>query len=167
MMLEMSSTSWLRRGSSVVFDKQSLGPLIAGGCMVSLRQAFSWLSAWPSGPPCDADTVLVCGLETCLEVLSSDDAERFLQSRVKPFILEFQSRWDQRGLVFGFGTPERSFEVTPADEEVRFRTRGSEPIRLSQALWDGSATLNVTRLVRSDSQGGGQVTVGFHVPRIS
>ena len=81
MMLEMSSTSWLRRGSSVVFDKQSLGPLIAGGSMVSLRQALSWLSDWPSGPPSGADSVLVCGLETCIEVLSREDAERFLQSR--------------------------------------------------------------------------------------
>jgi hypothetical protein len=38
-MREMSSSSWLRRGSSIVFDHSTLGPLIAGGALVSLRKA--------------------------------------------------------------------------------------------------------------------------------
>lgn len=38
-MREMSSSSWLRRGSSIVFDHYTLGPLIAGGALVSLRKA--------------------------------------------------------------------------------------------------------------------------------
>ena len=38
-MREMSSSSWLRRGSSIVFDRQTLGPLIGGGALVSLREA--------------------------------------------------------------------------------------------------------------------------------
>jgi hypothetical protein len=119
-MREMSSSAWLRRGSSIVFDKHSLGELITEGCLISLREALSWMKAWPSQAPGQGQTVLVGGLEACLEVMPQEDAEAFLRNRVKPLVLEFQSRWDQRGLVFGFGTPEWSFQVTAAREEVLF-----------------------------------------------
>lgn len=166
-MREMSSTAWLRRGSSVVFDKQSLGRLIADGKLFSLREALSWMQAWPPEPPHGPSTILIGGLETCLEVLSPADAESFLRNRIKPIILEFQARWDQCGLVFGFGTSDRSFEVTASEEEVLFLKRGGERVRLSYALWDGSATLDVTRLVRSEAQTSQQITVGYHVLRVS
>jgi len=91
----------------------------------------------------------------------------FLSERIKPFILAFQDHWDQVGLVFGFGTSPRSFHVTLADEEILFLRRGGERIRLSSCMWDGSARLNVARLVRNGERPGTQVTVGYHVLRIS
>ncbi|MBC7342270.1 MAG: hypothetical protein H5U02_07440 [Clostridia bacterium] len=166
-MREMSSSAWLRRGSSVVFDKYILGRLIEAASLVSLRQALGWLKAWPVEPPDGRNTLLVSGLETVLEVLDPADAEAFLRKRVKPLILEFQYRWEQCGLVFGFVAPERSFEVTVADEEVLFVRRDGERVHLSFALWDGSATLDVTRLVREEAQTGKRITVGYHVARIS
>jgi len=166
-MREMSSSAWLRRGSSIVFDKHSLGPLITDVCLVSLRKALSWTKAWPARPPNDGQTVLVGGLETCLEVFSPEDAEAFLRNRVKPLVLEFQSHWDQRGLVFGFGKSAKAFVVTPSDEEVLFIRQDQQRVRLSYSLWDGSATMNVTRLVRDDRETGKRVTIGYHVPRIS
>ncbi|WP_062282456.1 hypothetical protein [Neomoorella mulderi] len=111
--------------------------------------------------------MLVSGLETLLEVLDPVEAEAFLRKRVKPLIMEFQYRWDQCGLVFGFAAPERSFEVTVADEEVLFLRRDGKRVHLSFALWDGSTTLDVTRLVRDEPQTGRRITVGYHVARIS
>lgn len=166
-MREMSSSAWLRRGSSIVFDKQSLGPLISSGALVPLRAALGWASAWPAEPPGGGRTVLVSGLETCLEVTSVEDAERFLSERIKPLILSFQEQWDQAGLVFGFGTPANSFEVTNMEEEVVFRRRGDERVRLSRCIWDGSSTLNLMRLIRETDPPGRVITVGYHVARIS
>ena len=108
-MRDMSSSAWLRRGSSIVFDRFTLGPLISGGALVSMREALRWMNAWPVEPPGNGRTVLVCGIETFLDVMEPAEAQDFLKSRVKPFVQEFQARWDQRGLVFGFGTHERSF----------------------------------------------------------
>jgi hypothetical protein len=163
MMREMSSSAWLRRGSSIVFDKQSLGLLISNGSLVPLRQALAWINGWPQYPPSGGETVLVGGLETCLEVLSTEEAEKFLWERIKPLILTIQDRWDQTGLVFGFGTSPHSFEVTNTDEEIVFLRRGGERVRLSQFLWDGTSTLNVTRLTRP----AGSEAIGYYVPRIS
>jgi len=161
----MSSSAWLRRGSSIVFDRYTLGPLISGGALVSLREALGWMMSWPAEPPGGRQTVLIGGIETYLDVLESSEAHEFLKNRVKPFIQEFQARWDQRGLVFGFGTQESSFEVTASDEEVLFVRRDGKRVRLSFSLWDGSATMNVARLIRDEQ--GKTVTVGYYVARIS
>jgi len=165
MMRDMSSSAWLRRGSSIVYDRISLGPLINGGALVSMREALRWMNVWPAAPPGNSQTVLVCGIETFLDVMEPIEAENFLKTRVKPFVQEFQSHWDQRGLVFGFGTHERSFELTASDEEVLFIRRDGERVRLSHSLWDGSATMNLTRLIRDEQ--GKSITVGYYVARIS
>jgi hypothetical protein len=167
MMREMSSTAWLRRGSSIVFDKQSLGPLISDGSLVSLHQALEWIKTWPTNPPSGTRTVLVSGLEAFLEVLSSGEAESFLRGRIKPFILAMQEHWDQVGLVFGFGTSAHSFAVTNMEEEIVFLRRGGERVRLSQFMWDGSSMLNLTRLVRAADQQANPMMIGYYVPRIS
>lgn len=164
-MRDMSSSAWLRRGSSIVFDRFTLGPLIGGGALVSIREALRWMDNWPIEPPGSGQTVLVCGIETFLDVMDPADAQEFLKSRVKPFVQEFQARWDQRGLVFGFGTHERSFELKASDEEVLFIRRDGERVRLSYSLWDGSATMNVARLIRDEQ--GRSITVGYFVARIS
>jgi hypothetical protein len=164
-MWNMSSSAWLRRGSSLVFDRATLGPLIGGGVLVSMKESLSWMNAWPVEPPGNGPTVLVCGIETFLEVMRPVEAENFLKSRVKPFVQEFQARWDQRGLVFGLGSHERSFELTASDEEVLFIRRDSERVRLSHSLWDGSATMNMARLIRDEQ--GNHITVGYYVARIS
>ena len=165
MMRDMSSSAWLRRGSSIVFDRHTLGPIIGGGALVSLREALGWMGSWPVDPPGSGQTVLVGGIETFLDVLEPAEAQEFLKNRVKPFVQEFQARWDQRGLVFGFGTHEKSFKVTASEEEVLFVRRDGERVRLSYSLWDGSATMNVTRLVRDEQ--GKKITVGYYVARIS
>jgi hypothetical protein len=123
------------------------------------------MNAWPTEPPSNGDTVLVCGIETFLEVMEPGEAQRFLRGRVRPFVQEFQARWDQRGLVFGFGTHERSFELTASDQEVLFVRRDGERVRLSHSLWDGSATMNMARLIWDEQ--GKSVTAGYYVARIS
>ncbi len=163
-MRDMSSSAWLRRGSSIVFDRLALGLLIGGGPLFSIRESLRWMNDWPTEPP-NNPTVLVCGIETYLDVMDSDEAEKFLKNRVKPFVQEFQTQWDQCGLVFGFGTHEKSFELRASDEEVLFIRRDGEPIRLSYSLWDGSATMNVARLIRDEQ--GTNITIGYHVGRIS
>ncbi len=166
-MLEMSSSAWMRRGSGVVFDKKTLGRLIQEQGIISLREALRWMKFWPANPPNGAATVVVSGLEACLDIGSPAEAETWLQTRIKPFIEEFQRHWDQCGLVFGFGVSGKAFTVTSADEEVEFTRNDRKKLRLSYALWNGSSTLNVTRLVRDGDRPGEQVTVGYHVQRIS
>jgi len=166
-MIEIESDRWRRLGSSIVWDSAALAPLLSAGCLVSLREALSWRKAWPADPPCGSDTVLVGGLEACLDLLSRDEAEQFLRAQIKPLILDFQRRWDQRGLVFGFAASANAFIVEPLSDEVLFVRRNQSRVRLSFAMWDGSANLNLIRLVQPASNSKGRTPIGYHVQRIS
>ncbi len=164
-MRELSSTSWRRRGSSVVFDREALAPLIGGEAwMVSLRTALGWLDAFPTEPPAQA-TILVTGLEAALETQAPAAAEALLERRVARLIERVQSQWDRCGLVFGFAAPANAFETTGVREEVLFRVQGRRQVRLSFGLWDGSATVNLARLYAD--RPAGPVAIGFHVARVS
>jgi len=161
-MRDMSASSWLRQGSSIVFDKTKLGPLVTSGCLISLREALSWIEHFPLAPKNGADTVLVGGLETCLDLLPASDAETWVRTHVRRFIVKFQNEWDRRGLVFGFSTPNKVIHQI-SDDEVLFKSN-NKVIRLSHALWNGTATVDVARLVTDDREVN---TVGYHVRRIS
>ena len=50
-MRDISSSAWHRRGSSIVYHRNLLVPLIASGAMVSLREALAWVKNWPLEPP--------------------------------------------------------------------------------------------------------------------
>ncbi len=161
-MRQMSSSSWQRQGSSIIFDRDVLANLIQTQ-PVSLREALSWSAHRPVDPPCGSHsrTVLVGGLGTCLDMLSVQEAEEFLRHRIKPMVLEFQDQWPECGLVFGISASAQTFAVSSASEELTFVRRDRKQVRLSYAMWDGSATLNVTQLLQDDK------VIGYHVRRIS
>jgi len=169
----MSATTWKTRGSSIVFDKEMLGPLLDEGCLVSLREVLSWLrpGAWPSIMPIGTrgkavETVLVGGMDTLMEVETVEDAERFVQLRVRHLISEFQRHWGQEhGLVFGFASKPQQFVVS-VREEVRYIRRDLQEIRLSSTLWNGAAAEDLWQLVRKDSARP-RVVGGYYVPRVS
>jgi hypothetical protein len=167
MMETISTNVWQRRGSCVVFDKKSLGPFISDGAAISLRQALSWSQELPANPPVPGRTILVSGLETIIETMAPQEAENFLRGRIRPLLKAIQGKWTECGLVFGFSSHAKAFEETSLEEEVLFRRRDRKTVRLSEGLWDGSATMNMKRLIRDGSQPNEETVVGYHVIHIS
>lgn len=163
----ISSSVWQRKGSSVVFDRKSLGEFISSGAVISLRQALSWSRGIPDLPPVGGRTILVSGLETIVETLAPQEAEDFLRCRIRPLLICLQNRWTDCGVVFGFSSHPRAFEETSLEEEVLFRRRDRKIVRLSEGLWDGSATLNMKRVVRESQKPGEEILIGYYVARIS
>jgi hypothetical protein len=166
-MESISTTVWQRKGSCVIFDKECLKPLIFGGAIVSLRQTLTWRDSLPGSLPVPGSTILVSGLETVIETMAPQAAEDFLICRIRPLLIHLQNRWTDCGMVFGFTSHHQSFEETALEEEVLFRRRDRKQIRLSEGLWDGSASVNMKRVVREGDKPGEEVTVGYYVARIS
>jgi hypothetical protein len=164
-MQELYGTVWHRRGSSIVWDSAALAPLLADGCLVSLREVLSWRKAWPVVS--SSSPVLVGGLEACLELLPPAEAESLLRQQVKPLIRDFQRHWDNRGLVFGFGAPVGAFQVDPVSEEVCLMRRDQTKVRLSFAMWDGSTDLQLSRLIQPSGSAKSDTPIGYYVQRIS
>lgn len=163
----LANTAWQRKGSCIIFDPKSLGSLIAADAVISLREALSWLHALPDTPPVAGRTILVSGLETIIATMEPQDAESFLCRRIRPLLIHIQNRWTDCGIVFGFSTHPKAFEETTLEEEVLFRRRDRKQVRLSEGLWDGSATVNMKRITREGEQPTQEVTIGYHVARIS
>lgn len=163
----ISNTVWQRRGSSVIFDQKSMGRFIREEAVISLRQALFWINGLPSAPPVSGRTILISGLETLIETLPPDEAEDFLTRRVRPLIIQIQNSWTDCGVLFGFSAHEKAFEETALEEEVLFRRRDRHIIRLSESLWDGSASLNMKRITREADDTEKNLTVGYYVARIS
>lgn len=164
-MREESGTRWQRRGSSIVFDPETLSPLLIGQSLISLRTFLGWLEDWPDDPPGDSKTILVGGLEPCLELYTPEEAETFLRYRVRPVVEEFQTRWDQRGLVFGFGKPARAFQLDPTSDEMTYIRQDRKVICLAYSLWNGGAAMDLTQIVRPTNKGND--VIGYYVPRLS
>lgn len=163
----ITNTVWQRRGSCVIFDQKSLGAFISNGAVISLRRALSWSGGLPDNPPVPGRTILVSGLETVIETMEPAEAENFLTRRIRPILIHLQNRWTDCGVVFGFASHRKSFEETTLEEEVLFRRRDRKTVRMSEGLWDGSAAVNMKRVVREGDQPGEEVIVGYYVARIS
>jgi len=149
-----------------MFDPQSLGSLIAGGAVISLRQVLAWSREMPTHPPVPGHTLLVSGLETVIETMPPDKAADFLCHRLRPILIHLQQRWTQCGVVFGFTAHPQAFEETALDEEVLFRRRDRQTVRLSDGLWDGSANYAMQRMVREGESPAHDVPMGYYVARI-
>jgi len=163
----ISNTVWQRRGSCFIFDQESLSSFIKDGVVISLREAMSWMNMLPPSPPVGGSTIVVCGLEAMIETLAEDEIDTFLVRRVRPLLIELQNRWPSCGIVFGFSSHPNFFEESPMQEEVLFKRRDRIKVRLSEGLWDGSATVNMKRIVEPERQSGQEVTIGYYVARIS
>lgn len=163
----ISNTVWHRRGSSILFDQKSLGPFIAAGAVLSLRQALTWSKGLPAEPPVPGRTLLISGLETVIETMAQPEAEDFLARRIRPLLIHLQNRWTDCGVVFGFTAHPKTFVETTLEEEVVFHRRDRGQVRLSEGLWDGSAAMNMKRIVREGDKPGKETIVGYYVARIS
>lgn len=163
----ISNNVWQRRGSCVIFDRVSLSPFIANEAMISLRTLLSWEKGLPVNQPVAGRTIVVSGLETVIETMEPKMAEDFLRQRIRPMLVRIQSVWSETGIVFGFTAHPKAFEETTIEEEVLFKRRGSKSLRLSEGLWDGTATMNMKRIVRDGQKPGETETIGYYVARIS
>ena len=91
-MQEMTASTWQRRGSSIVFSNELLGPLISETSIVSVREVLGWMKSWPKSVPNNAQTVLLSGLEAVIEVMSQQDAEEFLSTKMDAPLLDYSPK---------------------------------------------------------------------------
>ena len=146
-MQEMTSSTWKRSGSSMVWHPALLADLVVKIEPVPLRTVIGWLrSGFPELTPNGERTVLVGGLQTAVEVMmqtrTPDQVSEWLRNNALAVVRAWKSHWPNAGLVFVMDGPESLFEFNEGDEIVYFG-RGkdrSKKVKLSQAIWNGAAS---------------------------
>ena len=166
--------TWTRRGLSLLWDPTALGTIADPNEVRSIRQLFALACAWPDElPSSNGNALIVAGLEGCLDSLSDEDAEVWLEHDLKRVVLSFQMEFEgTSALVFWLPSGRRRISMSPATEQYYWKgsTSGSTAgIPIGRSLW-GGAESDVARILASDEEYpdcDGDAFVGLYHPRIS
>lgn len=146
-MQEMTSSTWKRTGSSIIWHPALLADLVRDIEPTPLRTLMGWLAnGFPENPPGSGRTVLIGGLQTAVETMmqtaTPDAVAQWLRTHALAAVRAWKSHWPNIGLIFVMDGPATLFEFNEGDEIVYFgrgRDR-SKKVKLSLAIWNGAAS---------------------------
>jgi len=164
---------WSRRGMAMLWCTDTLGKIADPAEVRSMRQFFAMVDDWPEDlPSSGGDTLVVSGVEGCLDLLDADDAARWVERDLRPAVLSFQEEYQgQAGLIFWMPSGRKRFTMDGATEAYRYSHRPSGPdgLPLGRLLWSGAES-EIERILDTDEAGvdyDGPHWAGLHHPRIS
>ncbi len=165
---------WKRRGVSLLWGGETLSALTPPQSVLTIRQFFALVNSWPDQLPCNnGDTLVVAGLEGCVDLLEPAEAEAWLKSELLPAILAFQDEYGvEAALVFWMPTGKNRVKMNRATEAYSWvcsAPHSNQHIDLGRILWAG-AEADVGRIIdpgctNTDPDGPGWI--GLHHPRLS
>jgi hypothetical protein len=164
----------MRRGCSLLWSIEALTKVAEPSQVISMRQFFDMAKAWPAELPSGGgDTLVVSGMEGCLDVLDQADAEKWLERDLKDLILSFQGEYEgQAALIFWLPSGRNRISMAGSSEEYYWKHKASDSERglhLGRLLWSGAEN-EVERILETDDQAAdydGKAWAGLHHPRIS
>ncbi len=164
---------WQRRGFSLLWDAETLAEVADPLEVVSIRQIFAMVDNWPEVlPTAGGDTVVVAGVEGCLDVLNGTDAERWLLGDLSTAIMSFQAHYEgSAGLVFWMPSGRSRIFMRGASEEYHYKHRGSaaNSLHIGRLLWSGAEN-EIERIMNAPEVGSdydGKHWAGLYHPRVS
>lgn len=139
-MKQLRDTVWQRRGTSWLWDAEALAQVCVARDVWSLRQFMQVVGHWPDDLPSNgSNTLVVAGLEGCLDLLTPVAAESWLASEMKDAILSFQEFYDgQAALVFWLPSCAGRIITNSATDAVSWRCahpNAQESIDFGRVLW--------------------------------
>ena len=80
--------SWARRGVTLLWGAKALNGLAEPSQIGSIRRFFELSRQWPEDlPNGDGKSLIIAGIEGCLDILEPEDAELWLEQELKVAIL--------------------------------------------------------------------------------
>jgi hypothetical protein len=129
---------------------------------------------WPNDLPCNSgDTLVVAGLEGCIDLMEPEEAEGWLKSEFLPAVLAFQDEYSLRGcigfLVAHWQKPSTHVIVQrKLNSWVCSAPHSNQHLDLGRILWAG-AEADVGRVLDPDDTNpdpDGAAWIGLHHPRL-
>ena len=143
----LEDDSWTRRGISILWDADCLNQLCQPQQVVSLRRLLQLHAAgWPEAdlPLVNDTTLVVAGLESCVDALPPDEAEQWLEHVIYPVIISYQREvadgGNQAALIFWLVEHTRLAYRT-SDDAYYWHCSGEykqQQIPLSHCLFNGA-----------------------------
>lgn len=165
----LRADTWKRRGCSLLWDAQQLAACTASDEVVSMRQFFSMAKNWPEELPSNnGQTLVVVGLEGCLDALSPDSAATWLSRDLLDVISGFRQEYElDAGLIFWLPSGRPRVRYSLAVDQYSWERRRDDLLPLGRLLWAGGQA-DAERIVvgqrNTDPDGPGYV--GLYHPKI-
>jgi hypothetical protein len=139
-MKQVLDSVWQRRGVSWIWDNDALSAIAMAGEVISIREFFQATKSWPEDLPSNnGNTLVVAGLDACLDLLSPADGDVWLGSELKSAVLSFQDAYSgEAALIFWLPTGQRRLPIDLATDAVRWRCsapHGDQQIEFGRLLW--------------------------------
>ena len=173
MVLTRLDKSWMRRGCSLLWSTDLLSNVANPNQVVSMRQFFSLSKSWPEDlPSISGSALVVSGLEGCIDILESAEAERWIEHDMKDLVLSFQEEYEgQAALIFWVPSGQGRISMAGSTEEYFWKhgSKGSKGLHLGRLLYSGAEN-EVERIMNSEDEGvdyDGKTWSGLYHPRIS
>jgi len=139
-MRQLQDSVWQRRGTSWIWDAEALAQVCTVSEVWSLRQFLLAVGRWPVDLPSNNETTLVvAGLDGCLDLLAPADAENWLGAEVKAAILSFQDFYGgEASLIFWLPSGAGRITVNSATDAVSWRCaapHSGQQLDFGRLLW--------------------------------
>ncbi len=139
-MRQLRDNVWQRHGTSWLWDGEALAQVAQAGEVWSLRQFLRAAGKWPEDLPSNKGAALVvAGLDASLDLLSPDEAEKWLAEDIKHGVLSFQDFWESNAaLVFWLPGAAGRIVVNPATDAVSWRCaapHSNARVEFGRVLW--------------------------------
>ena len=174
-MKTMFDDTWTRRGINFLWDDEAFAKLRnkPNTTILSFRASWQLSQAWPEELPAnDGRTLIVAGLDGCLDLMSPSDAASWITSTVRPYIQHFQTEYDGDGsLVFWIPNGGKRIIMNRASEQYHWHCAvpNGETLEFGRLLWSGAES-DVARIINSqctNQDPDGPAWIGLHHPRVS
>lgn len=171
---DLHDTTWIRCGTSLLWDAQALNSVCSPDAVRSLREFLRLAQAgWPEETLrlIQNRTFVVAGLEAAMDTLHPDEAVEWLEKTVYSAILDFQECVADGGgeaaLIFWLADRSRVFHNASENTYQWYCTgeHRKRSIPLGRCIWNG-AEGSVRRIVVTDVQNHAQ-HIGLFLQRIS
>ncbi|MSU35393.1 MAG: 5'-nucleotidase [Pedosphaera sp.] len=171
---DLLHNTWMRCGTSLLWDAQALNQVCSPEAVRSLREFLRLhQTGWPEGTLklIQNRTFVVAGLETAMDTLHPDEAVEWLEKTVYPVVLDFQEIVAGGGggaaLIFWLADRTRVFHKA-SENTYHWHCTGEhrqQSIPLGRCIWNGAES-DVRRIIAPDTQ---KTThhIGLFLQRIS
>lgn len=138
------SDVWKRYGHSLLWNAPALFSFVSPKEIVTLRQFFALIDAWPEDLPAyNGQTLVVVGLESVLDSLNPHEAADWLETDLQEALHSFQSAYDTAALIFWLPGGQQRIKANAAQPGVYDWTCAAPHTEtrfdLGRLLWSGAA----------------------------
>lgn len=139
-MRNLQDSVWKRRGISWLWGNKALSSVTDPSEVFSLRNLMRVSRNWPEDLPSNnGDALVVAGLDVCLDLLTPEDADNWLNTELKSVVLSFQEKYSgEAALIFWLPSGQRRFCIKTTSDAVFWKCAHPNPDQLlefGRILW--------------------------------